>query len=60
MLILMEQLIYYAKIVDDSILELINDRGLVNRPNRLRLAFESTELNCELRRADKPYSFSVL
>lgn len=26
------------KIVDDSILGLINDRGLVNRPNRLRLA----------------------
>ncbi len=50
----------FRKIVDDSILELINDRGLVNRPSRLRLAFESTELNCELRRAVKPYSFSVL
>ena len=48
------------KVVGDSVLELITDRGLVNRPNRLRLAFEPTKLNCYLRRAGKPYSFNVL
>ena len=34
------------KVVDDSILELRTYRGIVNRSNRLRLAFESTEFKC--------------
>ncbi len=33
------------KAVGYSVLELITDRGLVNRSNRLRLVFESTKLN---------------
>jgi hypothetical protein len=34
------------KVVDDSILELRTYRGIVNRPTRLRLSFESTEFKC--------------
>jgi IS605 OrfB family transposase len=35
------------KVAGDSVLEQIISRGLVNRPRRLKLAFESPKLNCQ-------------
>ena len=36
----------FRKVVDDSILELRTDSGLVNRSHRLRLSVESTDFKC--------------